>query len=90
MFYTNIVVTASNKSRGETQSIKKGKQKDMIENHQNTMADRNTRKRNSGDREQPESKKWNGRVLGPHLFIVALTVKWVYWSKGRVVGLIKK
>ena len=57
MFYTNIVVTASNKSRAETQSIKKGKQKDMIENHQNTMADRNTRKRNSGDREQPESKK---------------------------------
>ena len=90
MFYTNIVVTASNKSRAETQSIKKGKQKDMIENHQNTMADRNTRKRNSGDREQSESKRWNGRALGPCLFIAALTIKWVYPSKGRVVGLIKK
>lgn len=34
MFYTNIVVIASNKSRAETQKHKKGKQKNVIENHQ--------------------------------------------------------
>ena len=54
MFYTNIVVIASNKSRAETQSIKKGKQKNVIENHRNKMTDRNKgekKKRNNGDRD---------------------------------------
>ena len=42
------MLTTKQKSRTETQNIQKRKQKNTIENHQNKMAGRNTRKRNNG------------------------------------------
>lgn len=60
-FYTNLTVTTKQKSRAETWNIKKKKKKEEIdknitENHQTKIADRNKRKRNNGDTEKPENK----------------------------------
>ena len=65
MFYTNIVVIASNKSRAETQSIKKGKQKNVIENHRNKMTERNKGKKKKKETMEIETirkqqMKWQG------------------------------
>ena len=44
IFHTNLIVTIKQKSRAETQNIKKGTEKNIIENHQNKMADGSTRR----------------------------------------------
>ena len=54
------MVTRKQKSRAETWNIKIKKKeeidKNITENHQTKIADRNKRKRNNGDIEQPETK----------------------------------
>ena len=45
-FYTNLMVTTKQKSRAETQNIKKEKlRKQIVENHQTKIEDRNTKEK---------------------------------------------
>lgn len=74
-FYTNLMVTIKQKSRTETQNIKKEElEGEMIENHQTIIADRITKGKKQWRYRATRNLKIKMAAVSPSLSIIILKV----------------